>query len=143
MSEDVEDVMRVTKTVISARGQAVNAVKSNKRRQSRDFRCQPFEKHMAVLALEKGRVYRLAFAPTIKKGGWYIGVKCKKCGNATLVLDDPQKGKIVNLFVGEGKVSIACHHCDSDETYAASDLKPFEALYNRRSFRERRITPSG
>lgn len=96
---------------------------------------------MAVI-LQKDRVYRLSFGPSIKKGQWYLGVLCHSCAKPILVLEDKTNGN-PSKFLGEGKFSIPCRGCDDDSLYSAGEMKPFKATFSAKSFRELRPNPSG
>jgi len=95
------------------------------------------------LHLPKGRVFRLAFGPSIKKGDWYIGVKCHECGKPILVLEDAAQGQYPPDFTGEGKLSIPCRSCEGDDVYEGSEVTNFRATFSSRSFRDERPEPSG
>jgi len=98
---------------------------------------------MAAIHLPKGRIFRLAFGPSIKKGEWYLGVKCRDCGKPILLFDDPSNGQQAPQFEGEGKLSIPCRSCDSDTLYDGVAVTNYRATFASRSFRDERPEPSG
>lgn len=97
---------------------------------------------MPVISLPKGRIYRLAFPPSIKKGNWYLGVICKTCKKPIYCLDDPWKGNPAP-FSGEGKLSIPCQKCDDDSIYDPIDIGFFQATYSAKSFKDSRPKATG
>lgn len=77
---------------------------------------------------DKG-VARLASQKKVEKGKWYLGFLCKECGAKIFSLDDSTQGSAIPpLAVGEGKFSVPCRQCGTDEIiYGAADLISLQA----------------
>lgn len=97
---------------------------------------------MADILLEKGRKFRLAFRPSIKKGQWYYGVSCKNCDRAILFLVDNTNGGDAPRFVGEGRISTPCDFCGHDDHYQTQEIKQFQADHDKSSHVDHRPAPS-
>lgn len=97
---------------------------------------------MTAVSLSEGRIYRLAFPPSIKKGNWYLGVICRTCKKPIYCLDNASNGN-PHPIIGKGKLSIPCQKCDDDSIYEASDVQSFQATYSAKSFKDSRPKATG
>jgi hypothetical protein len=53
---------------------------------------------------------------------------CKNCGHKICVLDDPTDGRAPARLEGQGRFSVRCYHCQTDELiYETSEISSFQA----------------
>jgi len=81
---------------------------------------------MAGTIIHNKGISRLASQMKVEKGKWYNGFICTNCGARIYSLEDPSKGAI--QIVGEGRFSVPCAACRTDEIiYKTSDIQTFQA----------------
>lgn len=85
---------------------------------------------MRQVHLSKDREFRLHRPENVTAGDWCIVVKCESCQQPIYLLTDPSNGKNPVPFNGEGKLSVPCHSCHHDTTYASSDPFPYQAPHD-------------
>jgi len=79
------------------------------------------------IRIDKG-ICRLASKIKVESGKWYYGFICKNCGRKIFSLDNPNQDPLSQPAVGEGKFSIPCSNCMTDEIiYESQEFIPVQA----------------
>lgn len=69
---------------------------------------------MSIVVHDKG-IMRMIPDLKIEKGKWYYGFICKKCSAKIIAVDAPSQNTNPVVWIGEGKFSVPCRSCKSDD----------------------------
>lgn len=92
--------------------------------------------------MEQSKTYRVNPDLSIKRGKWYVAVRCKGCQDDIILFDDQSEGQgpIPRTLAG-GKLSIPCR-CGHDDFYEEELLFKTKARFSRRSLKDERVKPA-